>query len=110
MWKTLTRQMKDSGIEWIGEIPKDWEVRKLGNLSNLYTGNSIKDNEKDNYNDKLNSLPYIATKDINNDHTINYKNGMYVKKDDLSFKIGLKGSSLICIEGGSAGVKIAYLN
>lgn len=22
-------RMKDSGIEWIGEIPKDWEVRKL---------------------------------------------------------------------------------
>lgn len=29
MWKTLTRKMKDSGIEWIGEIPEDWEIRKL---------------------------------------------------------------------------------
>lgn len=110
MWKTLTRKMKDSGVEWIGEIPEDWEVRKLGNLSNLYTGNSIKDNEKDNYTDNLNSIPYIATKDVNNNHTINYKNGMYVKEDDLSFKIALKDSTLICIEGGSAGTKIAYLD
>lgn len=23
----MARQMKDSGVEWIGEIPKDWEVR-----------------------------------------------------------------------------------
>lgn len=106
----LTRKMKDSGVEWIGEIPENWEVRKLGNLSNLYTGNSIKDNEKDNYTDNLNSIPYIATKDVNNNHTINYKNGMYVKEDDLSFKIALKDSTLICIEGGSAGTKIAYLN
>ena len=24
----MTREMKDSGIEWIGQIPKDWDVRK----------------------------------------------------------------------------------
>lgn len=23
------RKMKDSGIEWIGEIPEDWEVKKI---------------------------------------------------------------------------------
>ena len=26
------RQMKDSGIEWIGKIPKTWEVKRLKNL------------------------------------------------------------------------------
>ena len=25
----LTRKMKNSGIKWIGEIPEDWEIRKL---------------------------------------------------------------------------------
>lgn len=24
------REMKDSGVEWIGEIPKDWEVKRVG--------------------------------------------------------------------------------
>ena len=24
------REMKDSGIEWIGEIPADWELSKIG--------------------------------------------------------------------------------
>ena len=24
------REMKDSGIEWIGEIPKDWNLSKIG--------------------------------------------------------------------------------
>lgn len=28
------REMKDSGIEWIGEIPKEWELRKIKFLPN----------------------------------------------------------------------------
>ena len=26
------REMKDSGIEWIGEIPADWELSKIGTV------------------------------------------------------------------------------
>lgn len=28
----MAREYKHSGIEWIGEIPKEWEVNKIGNL------------------------------------------------------------------------------
>lgn len=28
----LTRKMKDSGIEWIGEIPEDWNARRIKNI------------------------------------------------------------------------------
>ena len=28
----MAREYKDSGIEWIGEIPKEWKVNKIGNL------------------------------------------------------------------------------
>lgn len=31
--------MKDSGIEWLGEIPKDWEVVRLRYLGKIDTGN-----------------------------------------------------------------------
>lgn len=109
MVKELTRKMKDSGIEWIGEIPEDWEIRKLGNISKLYTGNSIKDNEKDNYISPINAIPYIATKDVGFDNKIDYDNGMYIKKDDGKFKRAYRGNTLVCIEGGSAGRKIAKI-
>ena len=33
-------EMKDSGVEWIGEIPKHWEVKKLIGVSKLVRGNS----------------------------------------------------------------------
>ena len=25
----MARQMKDSGVEWIGEIPEDWKVLRM---------------------------------------------------------------------------------
>ncbi len=37
--------MKDSGIEWIGEIPQGWEVRKLKNLTSLRIEKLIGQNE-----------------------------------------------------------------
>ncbi len=106
----MAREMKDSGVEWIGQIPKHWEVGKIKNICNLYVGNSIKDNEKQNYQDSVNAIPYISTKDINvNNAVINYENGMYTKIGDPNFKIAKKSSILLCIEGGSAGKKISYL-
>ena len=26
------REMKDSGVEWIGKIPKDWEIARIKNI------------------------------------------------------------------------------
>ena len=107
--KEKTRKMKDSGVEWIGKIPEDWEVKKLGNISSLYIGNSIRDTDKDNYIHPEDAIPYIATKDVSLNNKINYKNGMYIKNNDRDFRRAYKGSSLICIEGGSAGKKIAQV-
>ena len=33
--------MKDSGIDWIGEIPEGWEVRKLKYIARLQSGDTI---------------------------------------------------------------------
>ena len=27
----MSREMKDSGVEWIGEIPKDWKLQRVKN-------------------------------------------------------------------------------
>lgn len=29
------REMKDSGVEWIGEIPKDWSIQKIKHVASL---------------------------------------------------------------------------
>lgn len=35
-----TVPMKDSGVEWIGEIPEGWSVRRLKNLASFQTGST----------------------------------------------------------------------
>lgn len=35
----MTRQMKDSGVDWIGEIPENWEISRLKFFSKIQTGN-----------------------------------------------------------------------
>ncbi len=34
-------ELKDSGIEWLGKIPKHWEVKRLKDISSLQSGESI---------------------------------------------------------------------
>lgn len=40
----MARKMKDSGIEWIGEIPEEWEVGQIGQL---YSERRTKVSDKD---------------------------------------------------------------
>lgn len=35
-----TVKLKDSGVDWIGEIPEDWEVKKLFGICRFVRGNS----------------------------------------------------------------------
>jgi type I restriction enzyme S subunit len=103
-------KMKYSRIEWIGDIPAKWNVNKLKNIANIYTGNSISDDEKSLYEDETDAYPYIATKDIDTlTLRANYKNGMYTKIKDKKFKIASRDDTLLCIEGGSAGKKMTIL-
>ena len=104
--------LKNSGIDWIGEIPAHWEIRRLKDIANFYTGNSLNESEKEIYgeNRNPNSLPYIGTKDVErNKSQINYNSGYSIPNDDTSFAIAPKGATLICVEGGSAGKKIGFL-
>lgn len=40
-------KLKDSGIEWLGEIPKHWEVKKLRFLCKITTGDKDTENRED---------------------------------------------------------------
>jgi len=42
------RQMKDSGVEWIGEIPMEWEMCRLKNYAKIMNGQDYKEVIEDN--------------------------------------------------------------
>lgn len=54
--------MKPSGIEWIGDIPDDWEVRRLKAISKLQTGNTPSTNNKNNYAET--GFPWLKPDDL----------------------------------------------
>lgn len=102
--------MKNSGIDWLGNIPDGWKKIRCKFLARTYTGNSIKDEEKELYTDCENSVPYIATKDISlGNNQINKSDILYIKNEDTNFVRAEKGDILLCVEGGSAGKKKTYL-
>ncbi|MBS4268763.1 restriction endonuclease subunit S, partial [Campylobacter vulpis] len=76
-----------------------------------FTGDSINATEKEkNFTHQTSGLNYIATKDLANDTSITYENGIKIPDEFLpSFKIAKANSTLLCIEGGSAGRKVGFL-
>jgi type I restriction enzyme, S subunit len=53
--RTVTRglnpnvKLKSSGIEWLGDIPKHWEVKRLRFLARIQTGNTPAKSDDENY-------------------------------------------------------------
>lgn len=90
------------------EIPDSWAWVNVADITNIYTGNSINENEKKTkYMKGASGYCYIATKDVGFDNIINYDNGVKIPNTDNKFRIAPKNSVLLCIEGGSAGRKIS---
>ena len=80
-------------------------------VSNLYTGNSIsKTLKQSKYTGLTSGMNYIATKDVGFNHSITYENGVKIPYSESKFKIAKKNSTLLCIEGGSAGKKVAMIS
>ena len=90
-------------------MKKGWSYKKLGEVCEIYNGNSINaDFKRKHFFGVKEGLPFIATKDISTVGTIDYKNGVRIPNFE-DYKIAPAKSIFICAEGGSAGKKIAYV-
>jgi type I restriction enzyme S subunit len=103
-------EMKDSCVDWIGDIPKHWKKSRVKYKCILKTGNSLNENQKEMYSsDSNDKIPYISSKNIDLDKRfINYNTGIKLPLNEPGFAISPKGSFLIVVEGGSTGKKIGY--
>ena len=96
-------------LPWLKEIPKNWNKKKLKKISRFKTGNSIKDEIKNKYSKKDNSYLFITTSDIDGEKlVINHQSSIFIPKSEKGFRISEVGSTLLCIEGGSGGKKVAF--
>lgn len=116
-------KMKDCGVEWIGEIPEHWEVKKLGFLGKLQNGISKSSDDFGfgfpfvSYSDVYNNIELpINVKGLVNSSRLD-RNNYSVKKGDVFFtrtsetieEIGFTSACLETIENATfAGFLIRF--
>ncbi|GFN35659.1 restriction endonuclease subunit S [Tepidimicrobium xylanilyticum] len=71
---------KDSGVEWIGDIPEHWELRRIKFIGTLYSGNSFKEELQGK---EEGDCPFYKVSDINGDGKLVTFSNNYVDKDDI---------------------------
>jgi len=94
--------MKDSGIEWLGEVPVEWEVKKVKWVHQTTSGGTPKTSDSENYNGEI---PWLRTLDLNNDKVNNYEITITEKAlSESSAKIVPSNSVLVAMYGGSGTI------
>ena len=73
-------KMKDSGIEWIGEIPEEWELIKIKFVGTIYSGNGFKEELQGKTEG---DYPFFKVSDINGNGKLAISSNNYVDEDDV---------------------------
>ena len=94
-----TVKLKGSGVDWIGEIPEHWEVRKLKYVANVVLGKMICNEDKGNYQLK----PYLKSKNIQwLELNLDSVDEMWFSEKELS-QYKLNKGDIVVSEGGEVG-------
>ena len=97
------QKYKDSGIEWLGEVPEEWEVKRLKYVCNEYAEYGL-NIEAENYQSE--GIRFIRTTDL--DDYGNLKNeGVYINPV-LAKDYILKDGDLLISRSGTIGRSFLY--
>ena len=96
--------MKDSGIEWIGKIPKESKLSKLKYLvsSNITDGT----HQTPEYEDKEKGYPFLSSKDITKGY-IDWTDIKYVTKavhEKLQKETQIRRGDILLAKNGTTGI------
>ncbi|QLI05721.1 type I restriction/modification system, specificity subunit [Candidatus Campylobacter infans] len=100
-------EFKDSGIPWIGQIPKHWEISKIKYIAKLKTGGTP--NNSFGINVENNGYPWITPANI--DENFNIKADKFITEKSLkisNFSLFYSNTILLIGIGATVG-KIGYL-
>ncbi|MCI7587054.1 MAG: restriction endonuclease subunit S [Campylobacter sp.] len=91
------RPMKDSGIEWIGEIPQDWEIRKIKSLGQYRNGLTY---APEDMCEESNGTLVLRSSNVKQGK-ISYDDNIYVSTTIPKQLYVRKGDILVCSRNGS---------
>lgn len=93
--------MKDSGIEWIGEIPEHWEVRRLKVIAEMQTGTTPKTSDSDFFDGDVN---WFTPADFSGNMLINESERKLTQKAIEEGQVNLFPANTIMLVGIGATV------
>ena len=96
--------MKDSGVEWLGEVPEHWDIVKLKWKASTTSGGTPTTSKYEDYYED-GDIPWIRTTDLNNDK-LNETPIMITPKAvrDSACSLLPKNSVLIAMYGGAGSI------
>lgn len=96
------RPMKDSGIEWIGEIPAEWKVNLIKNVATTGSGGTPESGNPSLYDGDIN---WICSYDLKERPiTKSERRLTQLGADSIAGNVQLKGSVLVAMYGGSGTI------
>ena len=96
------RPMKDSGIEWIGDIPAEWKVNLIKNVATTGSGGTPESGNPSLYDGDIN---WICSYDLKERPiTKSERRLTQLGADSIAGNVQLKGSVLVAMYGGSGTI------
>ena len=96
---------KDSGVDWIGDIPADWDALKLKNVAFINPTNTALSNSLD----KNTQVCFLAMENVEANGTVNYQNKRRLASVKSGFTNFIKNDVLVakitpCFENGKGAL------
>lgn len=89
---------KDSGVEWLGEIPEHWEVKRLKRMTKIQGGGTP---TKDNIEYWRGDIPWVSPKDMKASLILDTEDKITLQAvRESATKLIPKGSVLIVVRSG----------
>ncbi len=94
--------MKDSGVEWLGEIPAHWEVRKTTWIFTIGSGTTPRSEDPAYYGGET---PWITTSELRESEVVATEKNVTgdAVRDHPSLKVHPKGSVAVAMYGATIG-------
>ncbi len=93
-------KFKDSGVEWIGEIPSHWEVKRAKHIANIVRGGSPRPAGDERYYNG--DIPFMKVADITKDDNVYVNSCEYtIKEAGLSNTRSIDAGTLLLTNSGA---------
>lgn len=101
----MCREMKDSGIEWIGEINNEWSIVKIAKLAQFINGYAFNGEDLTIENE----IPVIRIGDIQ-EGEVNLERCLKYKKDEKLYLYSIQSKDVLIAMSGATTGKTAFIN